>query len=233
MENTFLRNELKFLISKADAEILRSRFDILLEADKNEIASNGYFIRSIYYDDLSFSSYFDKLSGVPERIKYRIRFYNLSDDYICIEKKEKESDKIKKISCRITRNQLDKIMNSELSGFENAGGLLSEFISKIKYDAFSPAAIVDYQRKTYVSPFSDIRITFDNDLFAAPFRASEVFDISGCRIPVSESGEVILEVKFNEFLLPVISDALRDIPSVRIANSKYCRCCEALYWSMK
>ena len=43
-------------------------------------------------------------------------------------------------------------------------------------------------------------------------------------IPVLENDQVILEVKFNDFLPGYLSAALADIPKVNLAVSKYVLC---------
>ena len=47
-------------------------------------------------------------------------------------------------------------------------------------------------------------------------------------IPVLEKGQVILEVKFDDFLPGHLSDALRDIPKANQAISKFALCMNLL-----
>jgi hypothetical protein len=43
-------------------------------------------------------------------------------------------------------------------------------------------------------------------------------------IPVLDKGQVILEVKFDDFLPGYLADALRDIPKANLAISKFALC---------
>ena len=76
------RHEEKFIISVATAELLKSRFRAVLRSDPHAKADGSYFIRSVYFDDVSHTAYHEKLSGVKERTKYRLRYYNFDTDRI-------------------------------------------------------------------------------------------------------------------------------------------------------
>ena len=43
-------------------------------------------------------------------------------------------------------------------------------------------------------------------------------------VPVLDEGQVVLEVKFNDFLPGYLAAALEDIPKVNLAVSKYVLC---------
>ena len=45
-----------------------------------------------------------------------------------------------------------------------------------------------------------------------------------CMIPVLDKGQVILEVKFDDFLPGYLADALADIPKTPMAISKFALC---------
>jgi hypothetical protein len=47
-------------------------------------------------------------------------------------------------------------------------------------------------------------------------------------IPVLDRNQVILEVKFDDFLPGYLSDALQDIPKVNLAISKFALCMNLL-----
>ena len=103
------RHELKFLLSKTESEIFKKKLDILLSRDLH--ADNGvYMIRSLYFDDRDESAYFEKMSGIESRKKYRIRFYNGNDDVIRLERKRKEGQYIQKVSAKLTRQEVDQIL---------------------------------------------------------------------------------------------------------------------------
>ena len=51
------RNEIKFVINKDSAEILKKKLSLLMNIDSNSITEdNSYLIRSLYFDDLNSNS---------------------------------------------------------------------------------------------------------------------------------------------------------------------------------
>ena len=92
------RHEYKYLISRADAELLKRRLPYIMERDPHAGPTGQYTIRSLYFDDFRNSAYYDKVDGVNYRAKYRIRFYNYDPSILKLEKKEKNGERdVKKI----------------------------------------------------------------------------------------------------------------------------------------
>ena len=71
-----LRHEQKYYISYGEYYNLVSKLSAVLKRDGN-YGDKGYFIRSLYFDDMYNSSYYEKEAGNFTRSKYRIRIYNL------------------------------------------------------------------------------------------------------------------------------------------------------------
>ena len=85
-----LRHELKFLITRTQLEVLRQTVGHVLNLDPNAKKNGGsYHIRSLYFDTAFDDALYDKIAGVKDRDKYRIRIYNLSDAVIFMECKTK------------------------------------------------------------------------------------------------------------------------------------------------
>ena len=97
------RHEYKYLISRSAATLLRLRLPHIMERDKHAGLSGEYTIRSLYFDDFSYTAMDDKLSGIREREKYRIRYYNYDDGLIKLERKEKIGHLTRKTACTITK----------------------------------------------------------------------------------------------------------------------------------
>lgn len=81
------RNELKFYINFHQYFIIRQRLKDLMEQDKHVGPTGEYHIRSLYFDDINNKALHEKLGGVRDRVKYRIRIYNGQDHVIHFEKK--------------------------------------------------------------------------------------------------------------------------------------------------
>ena len=89
MEKNF-RHEYKFLISQNAARLLKLRLPCVMSRDPHAGPAGQYIIRSLYFDDPDFAAFRDKVDGVDNRTKYRIRCYN-GDTSLCrLERKEKK-----------------------------------------------------------------------------------------------------------------------------------------------
>ena len=218
------RHELKFKISNSAAEILKQKLSLILKKDKNAYYSDGsYLIKSLYFDDLDSSSYYEKMDGVLYRKKYRIRIYNNNDEFIRLEKKMKHNTYTAKEQILISKDIYSKILNGKLDEIESPTGLLEEFITNSKTKHLVPSVIVLYHRTAFTYPISEVRITFDSHIQSGLYNY-DLFDKNVPMYNVSESGKQVLEVKFNEVLPLHIANILNDIPSCKEAVSKFAIC---------
>lgn len=218
------RHELKFKISNSAAEVLKQKLSLILKKDKNAYYSDGsYLIKSLYFDDLDSSSYYEKMDGVLYRKKYRIRIYNNNDEFIRLEKKMKHNTYTAKEQILISKDIYSKILNGKLDEIDSPTGLLEEFIINSKTKHLVPSVIVLYHRTAFTYPISEVRITFDSHIQSGLYNY-DLFDKQVPMYDVSESGKQVLEVKFNEVLPLHIANILNDIPSCKEAVSKFAIC---------
>lgn len=222
MKNGF-RHEYKFLISTSAAELLKRRLPTLMARDPYAGPTGQYTIRSLYFDDPKFTAYEDKMSGISDRAKYRIRYYNYDTSVIRLEKKEKHRDLTRKTGRGITlADALHLQRCAEGKCPDTDGELLDELRYQISC-GLKPAILVDYDRTPFVCNAGQTRITLDENIRTRPY-CPELLASDAAMIPVLEEGQVVLEVKFNDFLPGYLSDALLDIPKVNLAISKYVLC---------
>ncbi len=218
------RHELKFKISNSAAEVLKQKLSLILKKDKNAYYSDGsYLIKSLYFDDLDSSSYYEKMDGVLYRKKYRIRIYNNNDEFIRLEKKMKHNTYTAKEQILISKDIYSKILNGKLDEIDSPTGLLEEFITNSKTKHLVPSVIVLYHRIAFTYPISEVRITFDSHIQSGLYNY-DLFDKEVPMYNVSEPGKQVLEVKFNEVLPLHIANILNDIPSCKEAVSKFAIC---------
>ena len=218
------RHELKFKISNSAAEVLKQKLSLILKKDKNAYYSDGsYLIKSLYFDDLDSTSYYEKMDGVLYRKKYRIRIYNNNDEFIRLEKKMKHNTYTVKEQILISKDIYSKILNGKLDEIDSPTGLLEEFITNSKTKHLVPSVIVLYHRIAFTYPISEVRITFDSHIQSGLYNY-DLFDKEVPMYDVSEPGKQVLEVKFNEVLPLHIANILNDIPSCKEAVSKFAIC---------
>ena len=219
------RHELKFIISYAQAEILKYKLSLLMDVDTNSSnEDNTYFIRSLYFDDVYNSAYYEKVDGLEKREKYRIRIYNFDDSFIRLERKEKNRDLTHKEQTKLTREECNNILNGNYDLIDTSKcKLLEDFVLKQKLNDIKPDVIVDYRRLAYTYDVEDVRVTFDENIKSGRFNY-DLFDKDILTFDVLEPNESVLEVKFNNYIPNHIAKVIMTIPSIRLAISKFALC---------
>lgn len=219
------RNEIKFIINKNVATILKEKLKLIMDVDSNSVnEDNSYFIRSLYFDDENQTAYNEKIEGVEYRKKYRIRVYNDDYSFIRLECKYKHENKTSKDQILINKKICDRIIEDRLEGaIPKDDNLLCKFLVDTKLKKLKPSVIVDYKRIAYTYPISDVRITFDSNIKSGLYNYN-IYDKNATTYPVIDENEVVLEVKFNEVLPSAIAIILSSVPMFRQAFSKFAMC---------
>ena len=75
------RHEYKYMINACQSAILESRVQSLMPRDAHLREAESYLIKSLYFDDLNDSCYYENEDGVDNRSKFRIRYYNSDLSY--------------------------------------------------------------------------------------------------------------------------------------------------------
>ena len=217
------RHELKFLISESEEKALQERWKPIISYDKHA-GPHGYTIRSLYFDDYYGAALYDKLAGVSDRVKYRIRIYDGKDDVIRLERKEKVGAYINKTGAGLNRQELSSLLQGNTSEFlTRPEKLCQDFYLEIVTKGLHPVVLVDYERVPFVFPYGDVRVTFDEHVRAGAF-CGDLFDMETPAYEVLPPGTCILEVKFTEYLPDEVRDLLPTSDAARVAASKYVMC---------
>ncbi len=99
-----------------------------------------------------------------------------------------------------------------------------ELYCKMKTEQLRPRVLVSYVREPYVFAPGNIRVTFDSEirstLYHGEFLEETVHDIPATDRP----GDIILEVKFDEFLPDIIASLIQCEGVRQQAFSKYGIC---------
>ena len=122
-----------------------------MKVDAHACANNQYAIRSLYFDDVYNSAYYDKVNGVEKRNKYRIRLYNHQHDLIRLEKKGKVGQYILKESETIPRDLCMRILDGDIDFLSSSTSQLQTGLYiQMKTNLLRPVVIVDYLREAYI-----------------------------------------------------------------------------------
>ena len=222
--NIPLRHELKYFITPAEMNVLRGVLTPVMQLDPNGNENNEYHIRSLYFDTINDDALEEKIAGVGNRKKYRIRIYNFSDKVIKLECKSKYGDLISKQSVTIPRELADQLIAGDPEGLQRMRHpLLHDMFREMRTRLLRPAVIVDYVREAYIHPAEEVRITVDKTLRTGLF-SHDMFNKDIPTYPVFDDPVEILEVKYDEFLPSYLQSILSGITAQRSAISKYTHC---------
>lgn len=218
MRRTGGRHELKHYISQADKWQLQAGLRFVAALDQN--GTNGtYRVRSLYFDNFNDKALREKIDGVDEREKFRLRFYNDDPSFLRLEKKSKRGGLCFKETVRITMEQCRSILGGHWQELGQAqSGLLLELYTKMQVQQLRPKSIVDYHREAYIYPVGNVRVTIDSDIRAGS--STEQF-LEPQIVTIPLTGVNILEVKYDCFL-PELIRGMVSLPNRRAtAFSKY------------
>ena len=213
------RNEYKCIINSLDARILSSRLGNVMQRDKNSMQNGSYLIKSLYFDNYMDAALAEKVNGVDNREKFRIRYYNNDDSYIRLEKKSKKSGLCNKLSCRISKQCCEDILKGDYGKLlDNEEMLAHEFYYKVQYKMLRPKNIVAYDREAFVYEPGNVRITLDSCIRGSN---NVMGFLDENQLLINTFKYVILEVKWDEYLPQFIKDLVQLNDRMSAPFSKY------------
>lgn len=216
-----MRYEYKYIVSESKLEILRQMVLPFVNVDEfaETSGSNQYTVRSVYFDTPRFDYYFEKIDGIKNRKKVRLRGYDeeAPDNTVFLEIKRKYEIPIIKFRAPVkyvdALQMFEKtkingyVLNSDKfpKGFENTQRFFFQVLGK----NLRPVVLVTYEREAYLSKFdSTVRVTFDKNLRSKEYPALEEI-YTEKQLRRSLSNHFILEVKFNNhfprWMVPIVS----------------------------
>ncbi len=216
--NITMRHEEKFICSDRQLAVLKSRLQTILPLDHHQTGED-YQIRSLYFDTFEDRYYQESLNGIKKRHKYRIRFYNMKDDFFRLERKDTDGRLKNKSIAPVDKDLVLNLLDG--GGFTDSDNeLLKEVYVLQQTEGLRPVSIVDYRRTAFTYPTGNIRVTFDRNI-SCTGKVTDLFDEHALLYPVMPYGKHVLEIKYDGILPGYIARAL-DIGSLQqISFSKY------------
>lgn len=217
-----LRHEWKHEINYMDMLVIRSRMRAITTPDSHAV-DGKYFIRSLYFDTLSDKALREKLDGVDNRKKFRIRYYNNDLSFIRLEKKSKWNNLGTKEMVRLSTMQAQDIADGNIDWMVNhPAPLIHELYVEMKETGLRAKTIVDYTREPFVFPAGNVRVTLDYDIRTG-LCSTDFLNPDTPTVPIVDN-PIILEVKWDHFLPDIIRDAVHLENRRAAAFSKYAAC---------
>jgi hypothetical protein len=205
-----LRYERKYLVPNHCLDRLRSRLRTFvipdLNADSNTDIPPQYTVRSIYFDNRNLDCYYEKVEGLKDRKKLRIRAYNTYSPgcNVFLEVKRKLENRIKKNRALVPFDSLSEVLSNgnvdELvvkhpkfpRGLDDAKIFLYQMHTRM----LRPVSLIVYDREPYHGKYDfGVRITFDKNIRSAVYPAiGDLFNEKFMK-PIL-NGYFILEIKY-------------------------------------
>jgi SPX domain protein involved in polyphosphate accumulation len=194
-------------------------------------SNKEYTVRSIYLDSPRLNSYYEKLSGVKVRNKFRIRAYNefTNDTSVFVEIKRKDGNYVSKDRVLVSYSDLDafllnkdtaKIKNHSIE-YEKRLNSARNFFFYLDRDKLKPVINIVYEREAFECRHgSGLRITFDMNIRS--FLTDELerlFDEADMEVLYKDY--FVLEVKYYKVLPSWVPNIINKYNLSREAVSKY------------
>lgn len=216
------RHEWKHEISLSDFAALRHRLSVVAQSDAHAI-DRTYDIYSLYFYNLSDKALREKLDGVNNREKFRLRYYNKNLSLIHLEKKSKQNGLSSKDTAAITAEETQAIIDGDYTWMAaSSQPLIRELYFKMTVQQLRPKTIVAYTREPYIFPAGNVRVTIDYNIRTG-LRCTDFLNPELITIPAGNA-PIILEVKWDAFLPDIIRDAVQLNNRHSCAFSKYAAC---------
>lgn len=216
------RHEQKHEINAADLIILRQRLRSVMQQDSHA-PDGSYLVRSLYFDTPADTALREKLDGVNNREKFRLRYYNRDLSMIRLEKKSKHNGLGSKETARLTAQEVRSILEGDMQWMKQADRpLVQELYGKMICQGLQPKTLVDYMREPFVYAPGNVRVTLDHSIRTG-LRSVDFLNPDCVTVPAGDA-PIILEVKWDAFLPDLIRDMVQLEGRHTAAFSKYALC---------
>jgi SPX domain protein involved in polyphosphate accumulation len=180
-----------------------------------------YLVRSLYFDTYDYAAYEEKQTGVPARIKIRVRTYWADPDkaeFLRLELKTKRANLINKFSERVQVSDHEHFMTTRCWP-GRLGSVADEFRRLALLKNLQPKVLVDYDREALVPvDGSKVKITFDHNM-----RFAEARDLFPRHLVLHASRPrwVVMEVKAQADRPKWLERLIRTYELPSVPNSKF------------
>jgi len=233
----FARFEFKYVLPQALRDELEKELRYFLEFDPfvENCEGHRYLVRSLYFDDPFYTAFYDKIEGLHTRAKFRVRTYtDAPGDGVpqFLEVKGRYNNLVLKhrtpledgFSLNVERG--DDLVSKVLKG-ARPGDVSRQFEYELFRKRLRPVALVDYQRRPYVSRFDpEFRLTFDSELRGTLSRG--LFPTGNDRSRMILPGFTVMEVKFRRHIPSWFHRLIQAYELRRVSMSKICKAMEIL-----
>lgn len=222
------RYELKYIVRIDEVHRIITDIESMTRPDKHS-GARGYRVVNLYYDSPGLDFYWDKLDGIRNRRKLRLRIYPGDDieavSQGMVEIKQRINRAVKKRRLKLALDEAEQLCAGYLER-DDLDQLDRQVASEVQYMVqamhLRPSCVTAYRRLAFVGGLYDVglRITFDIDISCRVHGLKVNYDAKNhLMLPPDWS---IMEVKVNEAVPDWVTSLLarHNCQSRRV--SKYC-----------
>lgn len=232
MNLSFRRFEFKYHIPRAICDRIIPQLMNYMVWDEYVKGAEYYEVHSIYMDTHDFKCYHEKVDGIMNRKKPRLRSYvkEVGDDTnLFLELKRKSGEVILKDRVVLKRTDLAEFVDNPfflLRAKDSNESFINEFLYEYTKNNMRPRVKVSYKRTPFFSRFDRaFRLTFDYDIEACGVDNLD-FSRPGSKI---YDDLVVMEVKFNGAMPRWFHDIIEEYSLSKHTFSKYCSAIDEAY----
>ena len=202
----FSRFEFKFVMPTDMIRAVEKELGHFVELDPFVVdqPDHRYPVRSLYFDDRSYTAFHDKIDGLHTRAKFRVRTYTVDLENpapVFLEIKGRYNNLVFKHRTSVDTGGMDLLAGGTRFRDEvllrTRGKVHDRFEFETYRKVIAPVALIDYVRRPFISKFDpEFRLTIDEHVQAT--RTDSLFtngSTPGARRIVP--GQAIMEVKFR------------------------------------
>ena len=157
-DEIFSRFEFKYIIKKSISKAIQNEVRNFTREDTFVDKKSTYFVRSLYFDNNLFSNFNEKIDGIKNRHKFRIRTYVDYKDLhtpLFLEMKGRNNERTYKIRTKIEKNDLNLFYkHKDLSDLKKKY-LNNKLVEQYLFDSYRkkivPKVLIDYTRLPLMS----------------------------------------------------------------------------------
>jgi hypothetical protein len=233
------RFELKYIVSHDRVAPFVDALSPYLVDDRNVAGERGYPVYSVYWDSEDWTLFWEKIEGLKNRRKLRVRRY-ADGKHGFIEIKHRMDRTLQKRRSRLPlttiyetfRGEEDVAWRPEAEGDDGQGTdpVVAEATYLRERYRLRPRMAVSYQRRAFFGKYDpDLRITFDTRLQYDP-HALDIAEPFETGRYIVDPRVVIMEVKFSERAPVWLCNLLSSFDFKMTRLSKYCSAVDLAYF---
>ena len=229
------RFELKYLVPHDRAAAFIAALTPYVRPDAHAADHQGYAVYSVYWDSDDFALFWEKIEGLKDRRKLRVRRYE-GADYGFVEIKHRTDRTLEKRRVRLGLDDLYRWFRepgSDAWPEDDPPPVVSEALHMRERLRLRPRVAISYRRRAFFGAFEpDLRITFDRWI-QYDTRSTDIAAMFDQGRYVVDPRVVVMEVKYSDRAPLWLCGLVSSFGLQMTRLSKYCTAVDQAYFGSR